>query len=204
MTRRVLSLAALSLVAITSTAPAQRTSTVSVQRGSSALHDGFTMGFGLGNGSAGVSCTGCATDRTNGLSAYLNMGGALSPTLILGGELNGWSKDKTGSTSRIGFFTGYAQWYPNATNGFFVKTGLGVGSISVEDKTTVPSSKLESAGFAYQVGAGYDFRVGHDFSLSPYAGYIATAGATAKLNGTSTNSTLNTNNFQVGIGLTWH
>lgn len=202
--RRVLSFVALSLIAITSAASAQRTSTVPVQRGSSSVHDGFTMGFGLGNGSAGVSCAGCATDRTNGLSGYLDIGGALSPTLILGGELNGWSKDKSGSTSRIGFLTGYAQWYPNVATPFFVKTGLGVGSISVEDRTTVPSSKLESTGLAYQVGAGYDFRMGHDFSLSPYASYIATTGATAKLNGTSTNSKLNSNNFQVGIGLTWH
>jgi hypothetical protein len=203
MMRRVLSLAAFSLVAIAATATAQRTSKMPVQTGSTG-HDGFTMSFGLGNGSAGVSCSTCATDRENGLSGFLSMGGAVSPSLVFGGELNGWSKSKNGADSRIGFLTGYAQWYPSMTNGFFVKPGVGMGSISIEDKTTVPSNKLESAGFAYQIGAGYDFRMGQTWSVTPYANYIATTGAKAKLNGTDIGSNLNTNNFQIGVGLTWH
>lgn len=204
MMRRVLSLAALSLVAIASAASAQRTTRMPVQTTGTSGHDGFTMSFGLGNGSAGVSCSGCATDRDNGLSGYLSMGGAVSPTLIFGGELNGWSKSKNGTDSRIGFLTGYAQWYPSATNGFFVKPGIGMGSISIEDKSTAPSTKLESAGLAYQIGTGYDFRMNHAWSVTPYANYMATSGAKMKLNGTDTGTKLNTNNFQVGIGLTWH
>jgi hypothetical protein len=203
MMRRVLSLAAFSLVAIAATATAQRTSRMPVETGSSG-HDGFTMSFGLGNGSAGVSCTGCATDRNNGLSGYLSMGSAMSRSLVLGGELNGWSKSKNGSDSRIGFLTGYAQWYPSTSNGFFLKPGLGFGSISVEDKTTVPSNKLTSSGFAYQMGMGYDFRMSHNFSLTPYASYMATTSAKAKFNGTDAGYDLNTNNFQLGVGLTWH
>jgi hypothetical protein len=203
MMRRVLSLAAFSLVAIAATGTAQRTSRMPVETSSSG-HDGFTMSFGLGNGSAGVTCSTCATDRENGLSGFLSMGGAVSPTLVFGGELNGWSKSKNGADSRIGFLTGYAQWYPSATNGFFVKPGLGMGSISIQDNTTVPSNKLESAGFAYQIGAGYDFRMSHTFSLTPYANYIATTGASSKFNGVDTGDKLNTNNFQIGIGLTWH
>src|SRR5438270_11393364 len=161
MMRRVLSLAALSLVALASAASAQRTNRMPVQSSSTSGHDGFTMSFGLGNGSAGVSCSGCATDRENGLSGYLSMGGAVSPTLVLGGELNGWSKSKNGADSRIGFVTGYAQWYPSVSNGFFVKPGIGMGSMTIEDKTTVPADKLESMGLAYQFGLGYDFRMSH-------------------------------------------
>lgn len=203
MMRRVLSLAALSLAALASAASAQRTSRTPVTS-SAPTHDGFTWGFGLGNGSAGVSCTGCATDRENGLSGYLAMGGAVSPTLVFGGELNGWSKSKNQTDSRIGFLTAYAQWYPSMTNGFFVKPGLGMGNITIEDKSTAPSSKLESTGFAYQIGMGYDFHMGQSFSLTPYANYISTAAAKAKLNGTDTGSNLNSNNFQVGLGLTWY
>jgi len=170
--------------------------------------DGFTIGFGVGLGSAGISCSGCTTDRENAGSGYLRIGGAVRPNLILAGELEGWDKsfDDQGTTDHvtIGFVTGTALWYPEATGGFYVKGGLGVGSIEDEVKDPTFTVKLESSGLAISFGLGYDYRVGKNFSLTPYASYVSTVGAKAKVNGSSTGEKLNANLFQVGLGFTWH
>jgi hypothetical protein len=57
---------------------------------------------------------------------------------------------------------------------------------------------------AAQFGLGYDFRVGRNFSLTPYANYIASTGAELKLDGSATGADINPNIFQMGLGVTWH
>jgi hypothetical protein len=170
------------------------------------LRDGFMIGFGVGASSAGVSCDGCSgTSRQNGPSLYLMVGGAVSPSLILAGETHGWAKQENGENMQSGYLMGIAQWYPAVETGFFLKGGVGVGQLS--DEATDPtfgSVKLESMGFAYQVGTGYDVRVGRNFSLTPFVNYLATAGASAKVNGASANERLDVNNVQYGLGFTWH
>ena len=105
----------------------------------------------------------------------------------------------------IGFLTAVAQWYPAPASGFFLKGGVGLGTAS--DEATLPgfgSVKLESTGFAYHVGTGYDIRLARNFSISPYVGYLATLGANAKVNGASADEKLNVNVLQFGLGFTWH
>src|SRR2546430_13905331 len=53
--------------------------------------DGFWIGFGLGYGTATVSCDNCNFGpRTGGVSAFLKLGGAPSRNLLIGGAINGW------------------------------------------------------------------------------------------------------------------
>ena len=54
------------------------------------MRQGMAISFGLGSGSAGVSCDGCPTDRRNSTSGYLRIGGALTPSLVVSGETDGW------------------------------------------------------------------------------------------------------------------
>ena len=170
--------------------------------------EGFTIGFGLGFGSAGVSCNGCSTDREKAGSGYLRIGGAVRPNLIVAGESQGWTKSVTDQGTNeditIGALLAVVQWYPEVTDGFHLKGGLGFGSISDDIKDPTFNAKLESTGIAFTFGAGYDVRMGKNFSLTPYVSYFATAGAEAKVNGTSANEKLNANLFQLGLGFTWH
>ncbi len=161
---------------------------------------GFGISFGLGGGSAGLSCDGCNDDRETGLSGYLRIGGYLRPNLFLAGESNGWVKSEDGLDQQTGFLSAVAQWYPQAATGFYLKGGLGIAQGSLDDGV----DEISSSGLGMTVGGGYDFRLGRNFSLTPYINYLQSFGAEAETNGTSTNFNLNFNVVQLGLGFTWH
>jgi hypothetical protein len=166
--------------------------------------DGYSLSLGLGGGSSGVSCDGCPTDRQNGASGYLRVGKAFTPSVMLGVELNGYNKTEDNVTSRETMVSAIAQWYPSLTNGFFTKAGAGMGRMTADDKSVTPTNKMQSTGFAYQLGLGYDWSIARRWSITPYVNYLSTAGAKAQLNGVDTNTKVDGNYVQYGLGLSWH
>ena len=170
----------------------------------SQVRQGLAISVGLGSGSAGMSCSGCDTDRRNSTSGYLRVGGAITPSLIVSGETDGWMKNEDGADGRVGYLMGVAQYYPAPAMGFYLKGGLGLGRFSLKSTDVSPSEELTSTGFGYQLGVGYDWRLMQNFSLTPFVNYLATAGAEAKFNGQSTGEKLNSNVMQFGLGFTWH
>ena len=165
---------------------------------------GYSVSLGLGGGSNGLTCPGCATTRENGASGYLRVGKGMTPSVMMGVELNGWNKTESNVSSHTGMLSAIAQWYPSMTNGYFLKSGLGMGRTTIDDKSTTPTSKLQSTGFGYQFGMGYDMSIARRWSITPYVNYLATTGANAQLNGVSMNQKLNANYVQYGLGLSWH
>lgn len=166
--------------------------------------DGYSLSLGLGGGSNGLTCTGCATTRESGGSGYLRVGKGITPSLLMGLELNGWNKTKNNVVGRTGMLSAIAQFYPNMTSGLFLKSGLGMGRTTIDDRSAAPSNRLQSTGFGYQFGMGYDMSVARRWSLTPYVNYLATAGATVQLNGVTMNEKLDANYVQYGLGLSWH
>jgi hypothetical protein len=166
--------------------------------------EGYSLSLGLGGGSSGVTCAGCDDSRETGASGYFRIGKGMSPTLILGAELNGWNKTENLQSARTGMVSAIAQWYPSVTNGFFAKAGLGVGRTTLTDKSVTPTDKLESTGLGYQLGMGYDIGIARRWSITPYMNYLATNGANAHLNGVDMNTKLDANYVQYGLGLSWH
>jgi hypothetical protein len=189
---------AVSLFAAPTALEAQRSITTMPAR------DGFSFGLGLGAGSNGYACTGCGTDRRNGGSGYLTIGYAMSPSLLVSGEVNGWSRQQDGTSYSTAFVGPTAQWYPAVDAGFFLKAGAGLGSVRLKDNTALSQDEMLSRGFGYQVGTGYDLQITHSFSLTPYVGYMGMAGSNASVNGQSMNEKLDGNFVHYGIGLTWH
>ena len=161
---------------------------------------GFGISFGLGGGSAALSCDGCPDDRESGMSGYLRIGGYLRPNLFLAGETNGWTKSEDGVDGQVGFLSAVAQWYPQPATGLYLKGGIGMANVTLQD----PVDEVSSTGLGLTMGAGYDFRVGRSFSLTPYVNYLQSFGAQAELNGTSTDVDFNASVFQIGLGFTWH
>jgi outer membrane protein with beta-barrel domain len=194
---------AITVLALTLTAVTAVTAQSKLQ-----TRDGFTISFGLGLGSVGVSCNGCTTDRENAPSGYLRVSGAVRPNLVVAAESQFWNKETTDqrTTENItaGALLGVAQWYPEPAGGFYVKAGVGVGSLSDDITDPVFNAKVESTGLALNFGAGFDYRMGKNFSLTPFVNYTAMTGGKAKVNGASTSEKLNGNLFQVGLGFTWH
>jgi outer membrane protein with beta-barrel domain len=142
---------------------------------------GFWIGFGFGGGSARFSCNGCTDTTLTAATGHVKLGGTVRPNLLIGGELNAWTKNQNSETLTIGNVSAIVQYYPAVASGFFLKGGVGFATIS--DKNT--GATATGNGFGYIVGLGYDFRVARNFSLTPIAnvyyggiGELTTAGST--------------------------
>jgi Outer membrane protein beta-barrel domain len=152
--------------------------------------DGFWVGGGLGYGSFGLSCDICdGLGRTGGLSGYAKLGGTLRQNILLGVETNGWTKSEGGATITMGNLSGAAYWYPMATNGLFVKGGVGYSVMSADDGST----SANDSGFGFLAGLGYDVRVGRNLSMTPVMNWFR-----GGYDGISANV------IQFGLGVTSH
>ena len=137
-------------------------------------HDGVYATFGLGYGSAKVACDQCGdTSRTGNLTGFLNVGGALSQSILLGGEVTGWSK-VTDSNDNLAVATANAviSWYPSTREGFFIKGGLGFGFIRGDKDTDQGLIFFDKAGVGYQLGLGYDIRIQRNLSVTAVANFF--------------------------------
>lgn len=151
---------------------------------------GFWIGGGMGYGSMGLSCNGCAdVGREGGLSGYAKLGGSLRQNILLGVELNGWTKSEGGATVTMGNFSGAAYWYPMATQGLFIKAGAGYSNLSVDDSF----GSASDGGFGWLGGVGYDIRAGRNLSITPVANWFR-----GGFDGGSANV------LQFGVGVTAH
>lgn len=132
------------------------------------VRQGFWIGFGLGYGSAGLSCgSGCSFNsdaKGGGGAAHLRLGGTLSPKVLLGGEVDVWTKDVGGLTEAIGIAAFTVYFYPTPASGLFLKGGVGGSSYQLRDGGTADGS-----GAGFLIGAGYDIRVGRNISITPVA-----------------------------------
>lgn len=131
------------------------------------IREGFWISGGLGVGSLDIACDGCESERESGLTALLAMGGTTRPGLLLGAELEGWSKDVDGVDLTFGHLSGVAYWYPRPASGFFLKGGAGVATLTAD---AGPLGDESDSGIAIHAAAGYDIRVGRTLSLTPAAG----------------------------------
>jgi hypothetical protein len=166
---------------------------------------GYSVSLGLGGASTALTDgNGAASDRQNGASGYLRVGKGFTSSMMLGVELNGWNKTEDNATVRTGMLSVIGQWYPSTTNGFFAKAGVGMGRSTIDDKSTTPVSKFQATGLGGQLGVGYDMSIARRWSITPYVNYLATKGATLKIDGADTNQKMGANYVQYGLGLSWH
>jgi len=65
--------------------------------------EGFWIGFGFGYGTAGLTCDACgSTTREGSASGYVKLGGTLNKSVLLGGEVDAWTKGESGVTVTLG------------------------------------------------------------------------------------------------------
>src|SRR5256885_6405085 len=139
--------------------------------------EGFWIGFGLGYGSANVTCDTCGSGpRTGGVTAFLKLGGTPSRNLLIGGAINAWSHQSGGATETMGNVTASLYYYPVASGGLFLTGGVGFSDYNVD---TSPS--YDGTGWGFTAGVGYDIRVGRNVSLTPVANFVY--GGVGGLNG---------------------
>lgn len=150
--------------------------------------NGFWFNVGLGYGSLG--CDNCG-DRVGGVSGGLSLGGVLTPNILFGVGTTGWTKDESGDRLTVGTLDARFRFYPKAVSGFFITTGLGLGSIRASSSSFGGSAS--ETGFGLMLGLGWDIRVGNNLSLTPFWNGFAVRSSSA-----------DANVGQLGLGLTIH
>jgi hypothetical protein len=160
MTKIVTLLSVLAVCAVARSLPAQGV----------APHKGFHASVGLGSGGATPVCDdGCNKDSQQGGTILLRFGGAVSPRVVLSGEVGGWRRDKNEGLGNGSWVMAVAQFYPNVASGFFLKTGLGIGGTST--LVLVPGGgarTMRTSGGSFALGVGYDIAVRGGFGITPY------------------------------------
>jgi hypothetical protein len=173
-----------------------------VAQGLPNTRQGFWIGFGLGPGSIGTDCFSCSSERTTGASGYLRLGGTVSPSILIGGESNGWARSESGVDESMGFASAVLYWYPSRSGALYLKVGFGGMSYKVNDG---PDEITATAG-AGTVGIGYEFRVRRNMSIALFLNSLASAPARFRINGVAapTSEDITLNLVQLGVGVTWH
>lgn len=161
---------------------------------------GFWIAFGLGFGSADLTCDGCAFDRETGGAAHIRLGGTVSPRLLLGGDVTGWTKVVDGVTNTAGNVSFIAQYYPSATGGLFLKGGAGFSTIQFIDG----GEQARGDSYGLSAGVGYDIRVGRNVSITPLADLLLGGSRDIRYQGATVSPGLGFNAINLGLGVTFH
>jgi len=181
--------------------------------GAAQERQGFWIGFGGGYGSAGVSCDDCDDGREGSGAGYLRLGATLNERVLLGGEFNIWSKsarsDVEGEDFEATFnlynFVGSVTFYPNPSKGFFVRGGAGAAIADVDIESDGSTLTVEiGTGFGVVGGAGYDFRVGRNISVTPAVDFWYGNAGDLRFAGQTFLSNFKYNVVAVTVGITFH
>lgn len=171
------------------------------QTGTGPSREGFWWGFGVGYAAPRVFCDICDSNRRASVSAGVRMGGTVSPGLLLGGELNGWTRSNGPVGEYMGTLGGLLYWYPNPAGSFYLKAGLSYVAYRIDDG----QDAITSSGFGPQVGAGYEIGIRRNLTIVPFFNSIVTLPTgNLQLNGDRQATGVSLALVQLGIGLTWH
>ena len=189
MKRLVISWALTLVAAITMTTAAQAQDFEDEERAPGpAFRQGLWMSIGGGWGSQG--CSAC-TDRLNGVSGSLVLGGSLSEQFLVGMAVGGWMTTADDGT-RLSVLMADCRFrvYPAASGKWFITFGAGMSTVS--DEVFGPGV-LGEFGTAFLIGTGFDVRVASGVSITPYIGIM----------GAKTEN-LDANIGHAGLAITFH
>lgn len=187
----------LSIVAVLLVAAAP----LAAQGGRPNTREGFWFGAGGGWASAGTECSGCSTDRLSGFGGYARAGATVSPSVLIGGEVAGWTRTQSDVVDNLGFASVVALIYPGREGGFFLKVGLG----GMTYRATDGADELTAQAPGAMLGAGYEFRVSRNVSIVPYLNSLTSSAVEFEINGVPVPSgNVRITLYQLGVGVAWH
>jgi hypothetical protein len=145
------------------------TSASAVTKGKNTDHGGFYVGFGIGFGSLGLDFNNSDVtfDREGGGAGVVFLGGALKPNLLLGLDVNAWTRKDNNVTRTISTSTACLTYYVSPK--FFIKGGLGWANANVEVEIHRGRYNYTESGFGLTLGTGMEFRLTRRFALVPSA-----------------------------------
>lgn len=138
--------------------------------------EGFFVGVSIGGGGVTETCGQCSRgNRDWGPAGDARVGWAVGPRVLLGPEVSLSTVTDGEATLDLYGILGVATVYPRPSSGFFLKGGLGTAIASYSfDFAGGQVDGQAKAGLAFKAGAGYDFRVAREISLTPGVTYLRT------------------------------
>lgn len=155
-------------------------------------HNGWSIGLGIGGGSAGLSVDGAPDiDREGGMTGNFRVGYPLNEQLSLALESNAWTKSENGDNVTFSATTIGVAFFPS--EGFVMRGGLGFGNSRFSSDIGGGTITYTETGFGVNAALGYEFRVARTFALGPQADF-----GYASFDGGSVNW------FGLGLQGTWY
>lgn len=174
---------------------------LSAQRPTS--HPGLWLGAGVGLGWARVSCRICGANRGHSLSAAAQVGGRISNSILIGGEIEGWFRGSNSDQGRpadelLLAYGVVVYWYPTPRYPYYLKSGIELVTYRIDDGT----DRVTSSALGPKLGIGYELHVAGHLTAVPYLNVlVGSTGAEVKLNGSEVLSQASIGLLQFGIGI---
>lgn len=139
-----------------------------VELGREGIRGGFFIGGGIGAGSEQYKFSDEASysPKLTKPTGTLRLGGTPDPYVRLGVEFFGWSADQGDLRENFGAALAMAQFYPLKDGGLWLKGGAGVAASETDYYDPIVLDPSEE-GFAWSVGAGYEFQLSRSIGISP-------------------------------------
>jgi len=168
--------------------------------------EGFWIGFGFGYGSALVKCDDCGNGgREGGLAGFLKLGGTLNRKVLLGAEVNVWTKDEEGDSLNFGNVSGTVTYYPWTSSGFFVKGGAGFAFVDTDFREGNQLTTIDLGdGFGAIAGIGYDLRIRRNLSITPVCNFYFGSPGDLRIGREIVARNWRYNVVELSVGLTFH
>jgi hypothetical protein len=157
--------------------------------------EGTWFAAGLGGGWTRVNCAICRTDRYAGPSAALRFGTTLRPGLLIGAELDGWTRTNDDVRSTLAAGSAAAYIYPDPARGLFLKAGAGLVHYSLDEDAGTNLLGLF-------LGAGYEFPITERLSVTNSIGLIASSFGSIASDAGTVAEDVSITLLQLGIALT--
>ena len=158
------------------------------------------LALGVGGSSVDLDCPArCPSGRRTGVAGFLQIGGTPSSRMPVGVEFNGWRRDESGVQREYFLVTAFLDFYPVERGPLFLHGGFGAGRYVQETAT----EQFSAAGFGFQFGGGYEFRVSPHLLAAPYVRFLVALGQNAKANRFSLATDLDLNMIQLGGQVRW-
>lgn len=141
----------------------------SVAQTSAGARSGTWMTAGIGGGWTRLTCSICRTDRLAGPAVSLRFGTTLRPGLLIGAEVDGWTRTEDDIRTVLTAGSAAAYIFPNPSRGLFLKAGAGLVHLDFDGGDA--GANL----IGLLLGAGYEFPITDELNLTNTIGLIASS-----------------------------
>lgn len=137
--------------------------------GQERVRSGPWVSLGIGGGWTRVNCSICRVDRNAGPAATLGFGTTVRDGLLVGAELDGWTRSVEGSRTLLIAGNLAAYVYPDPARGLFLKAGAGMVRYGFDSGDG--SANL----IGLLLGAGYEIPISPALSITNSIGLVTSS-----------------------------